>query len=50
LALPGILFFLIFKYGPMWGLIIAFQKYSPYKGVLKSDWVGFDHFIRFFTN
>jgi putative aldouronate transport system permease protein len=49
LALPGILFFIIFKYGPMWGLIIAFQKYSPYKGMLKSDWVGFEHFIRFFT-
>lgn len=48
LALPGILFFLLFKYVPMWGLVIAFQDYSPYSGMLKSDWVGFEHFLRFF--
>ena len=28
LALPGILFFLVFKYIPMWGIVIAFQDYS----------------------
>lgn len=47
---PGVLFFLIFKYVPMWGIVIAFQDYSPYMGVLKSTWVGFDHFVRFFSN
>lgn len=50
LVLPGILYFLIFKYYPMWGIVIAFQDYSPYLGVLKSTWVGGEHFIRFFTN
>ncbi|MBW7453104.1 ABC transporter permease [Paenibacillus sepulcri] len=50
LALPGLLFFLIFKYVPMWGLVIAFQNYSPYAGILGSEWVGLDHFIRFFSN
>ncbi|TBL75705.1 ABC transporter permease [Paenibacillus thalictri] len=50
LALPGILFFLIFKYVPMWGIIISFQNYSPYQGILHSPWVGFEHFERFFTN
>jgi putative aldouronate transport system permease protein len=50
LALPGILFFIIFKYVPMWGLVIAFQNYSPYAGILKSDWVGLEHFARFFGN
>ncbi|NHN33058.1 ABC transporter permease [Paenibacillus agricola] len=50
LVLPGVLYFLVFKYYPMWGVIIAFQDYSPYMGVLKSTWVGFEHFIRFFTN
>ncbi|MFC5652865.1 ABC transporter permease [Paenibacillus solisilvae] len=50
LALPGLLFFLVFKYVPMWGLIIAFQNYSPYTGIMNSEWVGFDHFIRFFSN
>nr|WP_281364433.1 ABC transporter permease subunit [Paenibacillus planticolens] len=50
LAMPGILFMILFKYVPMWGIIIAFQNYSPYKGVLHSDWVGLEHFIRFFSN
>jgi len=47
---PGVLFFLIFKYVPMWGIVIAFQDYSPYMGVSGSEWVGFEHFIRFFSN
>lgn len=47
---PGVLFFLIFKYVPMWGIVIAFQDYSPYMGVTGSQWVGFEHFIRFFSN
>ncbi|MCR8635290.1 ABC transporter permease subunit [Paenibacillus sp. N5-1-1-5] len=50
LMLPGLLFFLIFKYVPMWGVIISFQDYSPYLGMLGSPWVGFDHFTRFFAN
>ncbi|MFH5183296.1 ABC transporter permease [Paenibacillus sp. TAB 01] len=50
LVLPGVLFFIIFKYIPMWGIVIAFQEYSPYLGVLQSDWVGLDHFTRFFSN
>jgi putative aldouronate transport system permease protein len=50
LALPGILYFVLFKYVPMWGIVIAFQKYSPILGVMKSQWVGFEHFQRFFSN
>jgi putative aldouronate transport system permease protein len=50
LVLPGVLFFLLFKYVPMWGIIIAFQEYSPYAGVWNSEWVGLDHFVRFFSN
>ncbi|WP_169090663.1 ABC transporter permease [Paenibacillus sp. PL91] len=50
LALPGILFFIIFKYIPITNLIIAFQDYSPYLGVWGSEWVGFEHFTRFFSN
>jgi putative aldouronate transport system permease protein len=38
LALPGILYFLIFKYIPMGGILIAFQEYSPYQGFLASKW------------
>lgn len=50
LILPGFFFFLLFKYGPMWGLIMAFQNYSPYRGILGSEWVGFDNFVHLFTN
>ncbi|MCR8634069.1 ABC transporter permease subunit [Paenibacillus radicis (ex Xue et al. 2023)] len=50
LIAPGLLFFLIFKYVPMWGVVIAFQDYSPYMGVMNSNWVGFEHFARFFSN
>lgn len=46
---PGVLYFLIFKYLPMAGLIIAFQDYQPYLGIFGSPWVGFKHFIRLFT-
>lgn len=49
MILPGIIYFLIFKYMPMGGLIIAFQNYQPFLGILGSPWVGFEHFIRLFT-
>lgn len=47
---PGLLYFLIFKYAPMWGLLIAFQNYQPVRGFLHSDWVGLTHFITFFSD
>jgi putative aldouronate transport system permease protein len=50
LALPGLLYFLVFKYVPMWGIMISFQDYSPYLGFLNSPWVGLEHFTRFFSN
>lgn len=50
LAVPGILYFLIFKYIPIGGVIIAFQEYSPFKGILHSKWVGFENFERFFRS
>ncbi|WP_277209413.1 ABC transporter permease [Isoptericola croceus] len=49
MALPGIAYFLVFKYAPMGGLVIAFQDYMPFLGVGGSPWVGFEHFVRFFT-
>jgi putative aldouronate transport system permease protein len=49
MAVPGIAYFIVFKYVPMGGLIIAFQDYSPFRGIGGSPWVGFDHFIRFFS-
>ncbi|KQO17246.1 ABC transporter permease [Paenibacillus sp. Leaf72] len=49
MLLPGVLFFIIFKYVPMYGVIIAFQDYQPFQGVLGSSWAGLKHFERFFS-
>lgn len=46
---PGLLYFIIFKYLPMYGLIISFQNYKPYQGIMGSEWVGLEHFKRLFT-
>ena len=50
LLIPVILYFLVFKYGPMYGAVIAFLDYKPAKGILGSDWVGFKNFITFFKD
>ncbi|MEW9050770.1 MAG: sugar ABC transporter permease [Neobacillus sp.] len=50
LLVPGLIYFIIFKYLPMWGIVIAFQDYSPFLGVFGSKWVGFENFIDFFKN
>lgn len=47
---PVLVYYLLFSYGPMYGAIIAFKDYYPAKGIFASDWVGFKHFISFFTN
>lgn len=48
--IPGICYFILFKYAPMFGLIVAFQDYSPFKGFINSPWVGFKHFTVFFSD
>ena len=48
LIIPALLYLVIFKYIPIYGTVIAFQDYSPAKGILGSKWVGFAHFRRFF--
>lgn len=50
MLIPGILFFLVFCYGPMYGLVIAFQNYYPLKGVRGSAFVGFQHFRELFAD
>lgn len=53
LLLPAILCFLLFRYVPLYGLIIAFKNYYPMKGILGSAWAGmggFQHFITFFES
>lgn len=46
---PGLIYFIVFKYFPMGGLVIAFQDYQPFLGITGSPWVGIKHFIRLFT-
>ncbi len=49
MLLPLLLYYFIFHYIPMAGAIIAFQNYKPALGFLKSPWIGFTHFVDFFT-
>lgn len=49
MLLPGVLYFIIFKYLPMYGLVISFQDYKPYQGITGSEWVGMEHFKRLFA-
>lgn len=48
MALPALLFLLIFKYVPMYGVIIAFKDYNLIQGVMNSPWVGLQHFRELF--
>lgn len=50
LLLPFILWYAVFVYKPMYGLIIAFKDYSLFKGISGSDWVGFKNFTEFLTS
>ncbi|WP_019639604.1 ABC transporter permease [Paenibacillus fonticola] len=49
MLLPGVLYFIIFKYVPMYGVTMAFQDYKPHLGFFGSPWTGMKHFIRFFS-
>ena len=48
--LPAFLLTIIFRYLPMGGVMIAFQKYNPFRGIMGSQWVGFEHFARFLSS
>lgn len=50
MVLPALAYLLIFAYKPMYGIIIAFKDYSFAKGILGSEWVGFEHFTRLFNS
>lgn len=48
LLLPGLLYFIVYKYVPMFGLVIAFQDFNPFRGFLESEFVGLAHFAKIF--
>jgi len=47
LLLPGLAYFLIFKYAPMIGIVVAFKQYNIMTGFFSSPWIGFDNFKNF---
>ncbi|SHH88576.1 ABC transporter permease [Clostridium grantii] len=49
LLAPMIIWLILFKYKPLYGLQIAFKDYNIFKGIEASKWVGFEHFITFFN-
>lgn len=49
LLIPGILYFVLFQYAPMGGLVLAFKKYNARLGIWGSQWVGWSHFERIFA-
>ena len=53
LVAPVVLYYLIFCYKPMYGIVIAFKDFSPIKGIMESEWTtnyGLQHFIDFFSS
>ena len=53
LLIPGVLWYIIFKYLPMFGIVIAFEKYGPFtgiKGMFTAKWVGWYWFRKFFKS
>ncbi len=50
LLLPVLAYYILFHYAPMYGAIIAFKEFTPKLGSWGSPWVGFKHFIDFFTS
>ena len=50
LAVPAVVYYFLFHYLPMYGLLIAFKDFSPFLGILGSPWAGLVWFEQFFTS
>ena len=50
MTVPGLVLTFIFKYIPMYGVLIAFKDYNPLKGILGSEWIGFEEFTKFLSS
>lgn len=50
LCVPALIFIVTFDYGPMYGIQIAFKDYNSRRGIWGSEWVGLEHFLRFFNS
>ena len=49
MCIPGVLYFLLFRYFPMWGILISFKDFNIYAGFSASPWAGLKHFSYFFS-
>lgn len=49
MLVPVVVYYAVFHYAPMYGLVMAFQSFKPFKGVFGSPWVGFENFRVLFT-
>ena len=50
MVLPGLILLFIFHYVPLPGIVLAFKKFNPFKGIFGSPWVGWKNFEFFFTS
>lgn len=50
MILPALAYIIIFCYGPMYGIQLAFRKYDFSKGLTGGDWVGFKYFLQYFES
>lgn len=50
MVIPVIVYYLVFCYKPMYGALMAFQNFSPKKGIMGSQWIGFENFRLFFQS
>ncbi|MFB5678172.1 ABC transporter permease [Paenibacillus terreus] len=48
LFLPALVYYILFKYVPMFGILISFKDYNVFKGIWASEWVGFKYYSLFF--
>jgi len=50
MILPALAYIIIFCYGPMYGVQLAFRRYDFSKGITGGDWVGLQYFIQYFDS
>ena len=50
MVLPAIIYFILFHYKPMYGIVLAFKKFNMREGIMGSPWVGLENFERLFSS
>lgn len=50
MVLPLLIYYVVFHYFPMYGIVIAFQRFVPARGLMGSKWIGLNNFRDFFTD